>query len=151
VINPLNGYIAQDPYNYYKQSKVTAKAVSDYLSAYVPQSLPAGLNVFSAKYRLYSPFIGKIVADLASGALTSQVLATQYPDSAVVTLCAPYTYLLQLDPILPANTPDMTYCAIDPTWLSTTTSLTADQYRFVNNVVRIYGNGNVVLSPLVSM
>ena len=151
IVNPLNGYVVQDPYNYYKKSKIANKAVSDYLSIYILQSVPNVPNPITAKYRLYSPFIGKIVSDLANGILTNTVLATQYSDATVMSLCAPYTYLLQLDPVLQANTPDLSYCVIEPTWLNTTTALTADQYRFITSVVRIYANGLVNLSPLVSI
>lgn len=151
IINPLNGYVVQDPYDYYKASKTAAKSVSDYLSTYVPQSLPSPINPIVAKYRLYSPFIGKIISDLANGVLVNPILATQYGDSVVTSICAAYTYLLALDPILYTNTPDLNYCEIEPTWLNTTTTLTADQFRFVSSVARIYSNGQVNLSPLVSI
>lgn len=151
VINPLSGYVAQDPYVYYSASKAAAKSVSDYLSTYLPQTLPSPINTIVAKRELYSPFIGKIVSDLANGILVNPVLATQYADSVVTTICAAYAYLLALDPISYTNTPNLDYCTIEPTWLSTTTHLTADQFRFVNNVARIYANGIVNLSPLISV
>lgn len=149
-VNPLNGILDIDPYDSYYANRATEKSVGNYLSNVISQNTTA-LNPITQKYKLYSPFIGKIIADLNSGALNDAGLVNQYPDSYVTNLCAPYLYLLAGDPIVAANTPDLTYCQIDPHWLSTVVGMSANNYRFISNVIRIYAGGNVTLTDLVQI
>jgi hypothetical protein len=58
---------------------------------------------------------------------------------------------LQSDPVSAGLTPDQRYTLIDPHWLNTLVSVTADSYRFLNNVVRIYANGLVTLSASLTI
>lgn len=147
-VNPLNGIIDADPYSLYYASRSVEKQVRNYLSSIIA-STAVPLNPIPGKYKLYSPFIGKIIADLNSGILNDPGMVSQYPDSYVTQLCAPYNYLLANDPISATNLPNLTYCQIDPHWLSTSVSMSANNYRFIANVVRIYAGAAVSLSSLV--
>lgn len=149
VVNPLNGIVASDPYMFYKSTKANEKLASDYLTLHLPQVLGSPINPITNKYVIYSPFICKIIYDLSNGYLMDATIAGQYPDSFVVSKCAPYLYLLKNDPINPNNLPDLRYIVIHPHWLNTSISLDANNYRFISNVVRIYANGIVNLTPLV--
>ena len=151
VVNPMNGLLDVDPYKYYYEIKQIEEVVSGYLTNLIPQVTASPINPITAKYVLYSPFIGKIIFDLANGYISNGQLSGQYSDSLVMQLCAPYQYLLALDPILPANQPDQRYCTIHPHWLDTPIALNATNYRFIMNVVRIYGNGLINLSSLVTL
>ena len=150
MINPLNGFIDQDPYAYYAIDVATDVSVSNYLSLKLPQ-VTGPLNPIPDRYQLYSPFICKVIYALNGGNITSPLLSGQYPDSLVQTLVAPYLYLLKGDPITVNQQPDARYVVIEPHWLTTTITLSADNFRFLSSVVRIYGNGLVDLSALVGV
>lgn len=146
LTNPLNGLLTIDPYLFRQQDEIIENAVSAYMTLKAPQQTPSAINPITAKYQLYSPFICKIIYAVRTGGIPANAYTGNYPDSQVQTAVVAYTYLLNMDPILDANTPDLTYCAILPHWFDTIITLTADQYRFVNNVVRIYSRGKVNIS-----
>lgn len=150
-LNPLNGLIDQEPYAYYAVDLATDVVVSAYLTLQLGNPATSPLNPITQKYHLYSPFICKILYALLNGNITSSQVAGTYTDETVRTLCSPYTYLLSSDPVTVQNTPDTRYVIIDPHWLTTVVSVTADSYRFLNNVVRIYSNGLVTLSASLSI
>jgi hypothetical protein len=151
MINHLNGFIDQDPYVYYGVDVTTDTTVSNYLSLKLGQALQSPINPIVDLYELYSPFICKIMYALDQGSISSPQLSGPYNDAFVRSLCAPYEYLLAGDPIQVGNTPDMRYCVIHPHWLTTTFPMSQVNFRFLSNVVRIYANGLVELSPLVSI
>lgn len=151
VVNPLNNLIDQDPYAFYTVSKSVEKTVSNYLTVATPQVTASPINPITDKYVLYSPFIGKIIYDLTQGYIVNSQLDGAYSDSLVMQLCEPYLYLLALDPITPVNQPDQDYTVIQPHWLSTAIALNTANYRFIMNVIRIYGNGLISISSLITL
>lgn len=151
VISPLGGILKQDPYRFYDSSMIVENAASDYLTRLLPQTTASPINPIVNKYRLYSPFLGKILSDLNSGYLSDPMMDDPYPDSFVTDLCARYQYLLKNDPIAPQNVPDLRYCVIHPHWLDVPISLNANNYRFFLNVVRIYAQGVVAISSMVTL
>lgn len=146
MTNPLNGLITVDPYVFRQQDAAVEAAVSAYMTLKSPQQTPSPINPITSKYQLYSPFICKVIYAVLSGGISASYYTGNYPDSQVQTAVSAYTYLLNMDPIIDANTPDLTYCTILPNWSPTVTTMTADQYRFINNVVRIYSRGKVNIS-----
>lgn len=151
VVNPLAGIVVSDPYLLSDQDYAVQQKVSNFLSLNVPQVTASPINPIVNKYQLYSPFICKIIYALLNNNISSGVYGTQYSDDVVRTTVSSYTYLLDYDPIKDGNTPDLEYVVIHPHWLETTITLSADQYRFLSNVVRIYAKDKVVLSTLVSI
>lgn len=150
-LNPLNGLIDQEPYAYYATDLATDQAVSAYLTQQLGPAPTSPLNPIVARTHLYSPFVCKILYALLNGNIASGTISGTYTDDQVRTWCAPYTYLLQSDPVSAGLTPDQRYTLIDPHWLNTLVSVTADSYRFLNNVVRIYANGLVTLSASLTI
>ena len=151
IINPLNNLIDVDPYAYYATSKAIETTVSNYLSVALPQITGSPINPITNKYVLYSPFIGKIIYDLTQGYIVNAQLSGPYADALVMKLCLPYLYLLAFDPITPINQPDARYCVIQPHWLTTAIALGTNNYRFILNVIRIYGNGLVNSGSLITL
>lgn len=149
IVNGLAGLINQDAHNWYLSTIADEKKVASYLNLKLPEVLPVPLNPITQKYALFSPFLGKLIYDLRNSIIVDPNLAGAYSDEYVRGVCSPYEYLLVSDPINPANTPDMNYCEIHPHCGLTALSLSADQYRFINNVTRIYANGLVNLNSLL--
>lgn len=151
VVNPLRGMLSKDPYDFYQSGLVIEGEISDYMSLEKPQQVASEINPILNKYELYSPFLCKILHDLVNGYLVDDALASPYSDSLVRELCKPYEYLLNADPILNVNTPDLRYCVIHPHWAPYTVSVNVMNYTFLENVARVYSLGKVNLSPLVSV
>lgn len=149
ITNPLSGIIASDPYVLSDADYAIEQRVSDYLSLRIPEVTSAPINPIVDKYKLYSPFLSKIMYAMLSGSIGSGSYATQYSDNDVRQAVQPYAYLLATDPIKEGNTPDLEYCVIHPHWLNTSVTLSADQFRFLSNVTRLYAGNKVILTPLV--
>ena len=149
MTNSLCTVMTADAYALKASDVAVENAVSAYMTLKKPEQLPSQINVIASKYQLYSPFICKIISALQTGSIQGTVYTGSYSDADAVSAVAPYAYLLNNDPISAGNTPDLTYCAIMPHWFSTVVTLTADQYRFLNNIVRIYARNKVSLSSSV--
>lgn len=148
---PLNGLLTQDAYRYRKASIELEQGVSDYLSFHMPQVVIQPVVTIGQRYSVYSHFLSKIIYDLKNSYLVNPALTDQYSDDFVSLLCQPYLHLLKQDVLLPENTPDLRYCVIHPHWLDVPIELNVTDYRFVTNVVRIYGRGLVDLTTHVTI
>lgn len=149
--NSMNGLIDLDPYAWRKENIAIEKTVSQYLTIKVDATTASSINAITDKYTLYSPFLCKIIYALRNGTISSTLVSSTYTDDALIAAVSAYTSLLDGDPIKATNTPDLTYCVIHPHWLDTAITLTADQYRFLANVVRLYAKNKVVLSTLIAV
>jgi hypothetical protein len=100
---------------------------------------------------IYSPFICTIIQALIAGAIDNTILQGQYNDDNVRALCAPYTYLIIEDPIHVDNPLNSDYVVVHPHFSTSTINLDLPRYKFLNRVVRIYGNGKVDLSSFITL
>lgn len=151
LCNSMKGFIVSDAYKLRERNEAVEKSVGDYLTLKVKPVTDSPINPIPDKYKLYSPFICKILFALKAGNIQASKISGQYADSVVEGLVAPYLPILKGDPIFQNNTPDLTYCVIHPHWLENTVYVTEDAYRFLTNVVRMYARGKVELSPLVAV
>lgn len=149
-VNHLNGFIIGDFSSYYGVSDSSDDAVSNYLSLKIPQQT-AEINPIDPRYKLYSPFICKVMYSIHSGAISAGDIVGVYSDEKVKQLVAPYLYLIESDPIKQSNIPDLNYCIIEPHWLDDFFCLSEDGLRFLYNVVRIYAAGLINLSTHVNV
>ncbi len=165
IVNPINGkpYMVRDivvplrdltdenTYTLRAAALVTDKAVSDYLTLKIPQPPRDDVSSIPNRYEVYSPFISRIVMDLASGVLNDPLFSTNYSDNDVINICAPYLSWLPYDPINGTINLNEGYVVVHPTNRQTTISLGLYQYRFLMRVVKLYGNGLIDLSPFITL
>jgi hypothetical protein len=151
MVNGLNGHFTTDPYVVRKQEEAIEASISAYLTRKLPQVKPAQAKVIATKTRLLSPFICKVIRATIAGNIAPSKYAGKFGDDDVRAAVAAYTYLLDYDPINPNNRLDENYVTIEPMFGSTSTTVTPDQFAFINNVVRIYAKGKVVLTPWISL
>lgn len=151
IVVPTRGLTIEDTYTLRANSLAIDTAVSAYLTSKLPQPpLPTPV-VIPALYRLFSPFICKIIYDLKSGVLDDPRLYQQYGSALVLELCKPYEPLLAFDPSQEALRPDPNYVIVDPHNLMTVIEVTIYQYKFLVGVVKQYMGGQVVLSGHLSI
>lgn len=146
AIVPIKDLTNTDTYEYKALSTDIDNAVSGYLTLRMPKPDVPLINPISQYYKLYSPFISKVIFSVLDNAIDPQALKVQYNDDTVRSLVGPYLYLLDMDPIHPDNNPDRNYCIIHPHVLSNIVEVDIYQYKFITRVVNIYGNGLINLS-----
>ena len=144
MLNPLRGFTKKDPYELYDRQTIIDQQVGDYLTEKLP-GWDVPFNPMDRRYRLYSPFLGKVAYALQTGAIFDERMLGTYTDDFVRSKCAPYASLLSLDPVNDNNTPDLSAYDIYPHWWTEPMTLSLIQYRFFERVVAIYARGKVSL------
>lgn len=146
AVVPVKDLTGVDTYEFRQVSVAVDKAVSDYLTLKIPQTIPPALNPILRQYFLYSPFISKVIFAVKALAIDPDELKQHYNDDKVRELVAPYLYLLDMDPVRFENQPDKRYCIIHPHILETLIDVDVYQHKFITRVVNLYGNGLINLS-----
>lgn len=125
------------------------KNISNFMTTNDAQPPRVGPSVIPALYKVYSPFIAAIINALTTNTITVNALMPNLTDMDILTLCGPYEHWLSMDHINPNRGIDRKFVTIAPHPHSTVMQLSFFQYRFLTNVVRLYGNGLITLSPSV--
>ncbi len=149
MIHRLNGKIVQDAYSHYRATRTNEQAAETYLSARLPQEIAEPVSPIVNRYPLFSPFLSKILHDLVNDYLDLTDFVEPYSDALVRSLCAPYLYLLPIDPIGPGNAPNEGYCVIHPHPYEDALELPVLKYDFFVRAMRIYAGNKVFHNTLV--
>lgn len=150
IVVPLRNLSDKDTYTFRDQSKKIDKEVSDYLSLYLPEPKKEGISVIEERHLLYSPFIAKIIADLATDDFPIDLSKVTLSDNDIKKVLEEYEYWLQYDPIKNDEI-DKRYIHIHPHNHYGAVSLDLFKYRFIKRVIDLYAVGKVELSPFVSL
>lgn len=151
IVVPLRGNTDVDTYTMRAESIVIDNAVSAYMTQFFPMPEPTGEDQIEQQYPIYSPFACKLLYDMNSGLLDDPRMYQQYADAVVTELCAPYLYLLKMDPTQAGLVPDTRFVIIHPHNLNTVISTSIYHYRFLLRAVNLYLNGLVNLASFVSI
>ena len=154
IVVPFRGIGTMDTYAARFKSEIIDKAVASYMTSYYPQPVTNGLNVIQSLYKLYSPFCCKIIFDLMNGTISDPRLMQQYSDMDMISICEPYIYLLDFDPIKTqagGTLINSDYVDIQPHYLNNVISLNIYQYQFIDRVIKYYMNGLVSLNTFVTI
>jgi hypothetical protein len=149
LIVPMRDMTATDTYTALAASQAIDNAVSAYLTEKLPEVDPESTGSIEQKWRVYSPFICKILYDMLNGVLIPPTLP--YSDNTVISTCAPYLYLLPFDPTQTVNALDPNFVGIDPHNLTTVVNVSAAMYQFLYRVANYYCNGLINLSASLSI
>lgn len=151
VVVPLQGLTGEDTYSLRAKSMVIDQAVSDYLTAKLPEVDPTVPNVIPQQWPVYSPFLCRIMNDLLSGVLNDPRLTQQYSDQDVLAIAKPYEWLLAYDPTQDAHAVDSNYVIIHPHNLTEVVSMSIYVYKFLSRVIHLYLHDKVNLSHFVNI
>lgn len=158
VFVPMNAYLNNGTGTYVdptfilrERSKQVDQAISDYLTLKNPEKQPSNPSAIPDLYKTHSPFISRIINDLRKGILTDSKFVEHYSDEFVRNKCTTYEWLLQYDPININNRPNRNFVVIHPHMFDYYIEMDIYQYRFLNRVVNLYGNGVVDLSSYVNI
>lgn len=151
VVVPLKEHADQETYAMKKASDDIDQKVSDYLSLMLPQPDRNAVSAIPSRYMLVSPFFSHLINDLASGDFNMSQLKETMTDDEVMLACKPYDGFLDYDPINPLLKMDLRFIVIHPTERLEPIGLDLMSYRFLQQVVRLYGRGLIGLSPHVNV
>jgi hypothetical protein len=151
IIVPLQGLTGDDTYSLRAKSQVIDKAVSDYLTAKLPESDPGTPNVISEQWPVYSPFLSRIMADLLSGVLAPAYLTGAYSDQDVLTTCQPYTWLLAFDQTQDATLADPNYMNVQPHPYQDVQQVSIYIYKFLSRVNAVFLHNRTNLSHFINI
>lgn len=149
IMVPFRSLTAADTYDLRKVAQITDKRVSDYLSMKIPQPPRPGPVTIVDRYKIFSPFINRIIYDLVTDEIQLQDKA--YSDRDTIAVCKPYEPTLKFDPTQPEVPVDDRYVIVHPHNLSFVVNLSHNKYRFLQNVVKLYCHGRVNLSPFITV
>lgn len=116
--------------------------VSDYLTEKLPQLDIHDPSVGVDKYTLFSPFLNKVIHDIKLRIFI--IGANPISDDRLDKMLMPYKWWLDYDPC--TKDIDMKYVVIHPHCLNTAISVTPEEYKVLNRIIKIYLNNRVQLS-----
>lgn len=157
IVVPMNDFLHTsdekvDPtYTLRALAKQVDEEISDYLSLKLPEKKPTLPSAIPERNRVISPFFSKIIHDLQVGILWEQKFTEHYSDDYVQSICQPYEYLLENDPIKEGLTPSNDFVVIHPHPLMNYIELEIYQFKFLSRVNVIYGQGKIDLSSHVKL
>lgn len=150
IVVPMRGMVDETTYPFRAKSLVVDQAISDYLSIKIPQDQVPEVNPIQVqRYKLFSPFFSKLIWACQTGGIGGALLEDHYTDDDVRAICAPYEYLLAVDPIQVDNQLNPDYVIVHPLYHDNEVGLDLPRYRFLTKAVRLYGNGLIELSNFV--
>lgn len=149
VVLPLRHLTQEDTYSLREKSLSVDKAVGDYLTLKIPQPPRPAVSAITARYQIFSPFVCKIIYDLAADRLVLEDRI--YSVQEMYQLVKGYESILKVDPTQQKNKVNDGYVIIHPHSLTTVIQLSLNKYRFLQTVVNKYCNGLVNLSPFVQI
>lgn len=149
IVVPMRQYTTSDTYDYRAASKVIDQQVSNYLTTLLPEPSYANPSAISRLYEIVSPFIAKILYEVRVGQIPLASISRSLSDNEVLEICQPYEYMLAFDPTQTAVGTDENYVIIHPHIEYSAVPLKFYQYRFLQQVVKLYANGLVDLSSFI--
>uniref|UniRef100_A0AAU7PF08 Virion structural protein n=1 Tax=Burkholderia phage vB_BgluM-SURPRISE13 TaxID=3159457 RepID=A0AAU7PF08_9VIRU len=151
MIVPMRSLTDGDTYSWRDDARAIDKAVSDYLSAKLPEPVPSGPDVIPDLYHVFTPFLCKIMYDCLAGTIDINQLKVQYDANLVKQICAPYEWLLAFDPSQTATAVDPNYVIVDPHFLENVIDIDIYYYQFLQWVITVYMKGKVVLNHFLRL
>ena len=133
------------------KSKVIDSKVKDFMTQIKPQPNRGNLMVIPQRYELFSPFFQRVIFELLNDNILEEDIDNAFNDKKLIELCAPYEHTLKFDPLTPGNRLDPRYVTIHPHCWPVAVSMSLVKYRFLSNVVRLYGKSLISLTNFVSI
>lgn len=144
-IEPM--YPGYDTVEEYNKSKEIDTAIEEYMTEHKEFVVPTAPNVTSEFWKLYSPFISRIIGEMLDGRFTDLGPMNEMPTGVLQALVSDFIWLLEYDPILRGV--DLSNCTVLPHCYDNPVGLELNQYMFIKRLVDIYLDGKINLSPML--
>lgn len=150
LIVPMLGMTADNTYVMRQKSLEIDKRVSDYMTLKFGVMESDALSAITVRYPVVSPFFSHIVHLLSVGGISFPGDA-MLTDMEVMDICEVHLPLLNWDPLKEENFPDENFAYIVPHSNENVYTLNFLSYRFLTQVVRLYGQGKISVTDYVNI
>ena len=140
-------YPGYDTVEEYNKSLEIDTRMEDYMTEHMDFVVPELPNVTSVFWKLYSPFISRIIGEMLDGRLSDLKPMNEMSTGEVQALVSDFTWLLDFDPILRGV--DLSNCTVLPHCYDNPVELELNQYMFIKRLVTMYLDDKVNLSTLL--
>lgn len=140
-------YPNKDTVKEYGKSLDIDTRMEDYMTEHMDFIVPEDPNVTSSFWKLYSPFISRIIGEMLDGRFNNLPPMNEMPTSEVQHLVEDFIWLLDYDPIL--RDVDLSNCTVLPHCYDDPVGLELNQYMFIKRLVTMYLNDKINLSPML--
>ena len=150
LIVPLRTNTETDTYVLRRKSQAIDAKISAYMTQMYGKMGTSELSAITARYPVVSPFFSHILF-LLRNRLIQLPEERLLLDQEVRAICQVHEGLLDFDPLLNENTPDKNFAYIVPHPDENPITLDFQGYRFLTQVVKIYGDDKIQVSDYVNM
>lgn len=148
---PLYNFISGDTYALKDSALAKDAIIRDYMTLKYPIVVPTTPSAIAVQYKLYSPFINKVIYDTVNSLIDVSTLGASYTDMQVIAKVQHLEYLLPYDPIYLTTYFDSNNCIIHPIISNNTLNVSIDQYRFIDRVVKLYAKRSVLINSFLTV
>ena len=149
IVNPLGVYTPSDTYALRKLSQPVDVVVETYINGKRSQPTLPGISPIPDRYRVYSPFVARVLDDLDRGVLWDDRMIGRYDTTFMRTLLKPYEWLLDYEPS--KNAIDDRYVVVHPHTYDSVFELNIYKLTFLKRAIEYYLDDKVNVNHFVSI
>ena len=148
-IVPMRGEMTDDTYVLRDRSMVTDDIISDYMTVKYPEPEIPEVSPIPQRYRLYSPFVARLINNLLEGHIDNEPLKEHYSNSDMVDMVKEYEDLLEFDPTYLGYNED--YVTVHPHRYDNAIQLDVYQNNFIRRIIQYYFDDKIDTSRFIEV
>lgn len=149
LVNPLGTYTPTDTYALRKLSQPVDVVVETYVNGKRKQPTPPGITPIPDRYRVYSPFVARVLDDLDRGVLWDDRMIGRYNVTFIRSLLKSYEWLLEFEPT--KQDIDDRYVVVHPHTYDSVFELNIYKLTFLKRAIEYYLDDKVNVNHFVSI
>lgn len=149
IVNSLDQYTPSDTYLLRSKSKVVDQCVETYMGGKRPQPTLPGITPIPDRYRVYSPFVARLVDDLDRGVINDPRIIGRYNVTVIREILKDYEWLLNFEPALKGS--DERYLVVHPHTYNRVIELNIYKLTFLKRAIEYYLEDRVNVNHFISI
>lgn len=150
IIVAMQPFVTENTYSLRAKSMAIDQRVSDYMTLKFGDMESKAISAITARYPVVSPFFSHLTHLLMAGQIVLPSERILEP-MEVLAICELHEKLFQWDPLHHDHTPDSNFAYIVPHANATAIALSFQAYRFLTQVVAVYGQGKIEISDYITI
>lgn len=149
IVNPLESFVPTDTYELRAAAQEVDVIVETYVNGKRTQPELPGISPIPDRYRVYSPFVARVLHDLDRDILWDERMIGRYDVPFMRSLLKNYEWLLDYEPTL--NNIDDRYVVVHPHVYSSVYEISIYKLTFLKRAIEYYLNDKVNVNHFVSI
>jgi len=149
IVNPLGLYTPTETYALRKKSQRVDVVVETYVNGKRKQPTLPGITPIPDRYRVYSPFVARLLDDLDRGVLWDDRMIGRYNVTFIRSLLKSYEWLLEFEPS--KKDIDDRYVVVHPHTYDSVFELNIYKLTFLKRAIAYYLDDKVNVNHFVSI